>query len=285
MSEQIRTALPVLLPVIGAVTALLMLAWQPWRKTTDVEHRRGCWAAPVAFALAFVIAFAVIEGTRGFQLKDRWHWMLRIAGTGSALGVIAAIWRPAFATRLIFALLLALSAGALLRLPADFSSPVLWKAAFGGVVLIAWLNLDGLAKRSPGARLPLALAIVFTALSMILLQSYQAKFSLLAAAMAACCGIIVVFALLDRRINLGSGGALASTAILASMVFIWWLYCRDTVGTWPFALILLSPAGLWPCEWLAASRSKPWRAAVLGVVGVALLAGLAVFLSVAAKEG
>lgn len=287
MGEEASKALPVLLPVIGAVTVLLLLAWQPWRRKKSIEtgQWRGHWAAPLAFALAFVIAFVVMEGSRGFQLKDRWHVMLPITGIAGAVGIVVGLWRPGWWVRAVLAVIVAIAAGWYLRTPASFEQPLLWKGILAAGVLLSWLNLEMLAARRPGPLIPLALIVVFTALSIVLVESYQAKFSLLAASMAACAGVILIMTMFNRAISLASGGTSVIAAVLSSMALIWWPYSREAVGAAPFGLIWATPAALWIAELPGVRRRRPWLSGALGLAGVGILAAAAVVQAIRAKQG
>lgn len=262
MSQEAITALKVLAPAMGVAIIVLSLAWRPWqRRSAQVQH--GYWGGPIALGLGFLAAFFVIAGPRGFLLKDRWHWMAAIVGASVVLGLIAALWRAVPIVRFMATVALAFATGALLQPPATVANPLYWKLAFGAVVLVSAQPLGIIALKHRGIALPLMFIPVFTGLSIMLLETRQAGFSLLAGALAAMCGVAFVIALFNRQFSLGHGGMFVLAAVLPTLSLLGWFYNVIEAPIWPFAILAVSPLMLIVCEVRLLTRVKPWQGLAL----------------------
>jgi hypothetical protein len=279
MNQEARQALTVLLPAMVTAAAVLLAAWRPWQRAARVEH--GDWGGALAVGLGFIAAFYFVAGARGFQLHERWHWLWMIANAAMALGVVASFARANSLMKILSGTALAGATGALFMPPGSAANPVLWKAGLGASVLMVWMMSEPLAQRRRGVAMPIAMVIVLAGLSIIMLQTRQAGYSLLAAALSAMCGVATVIALLNPRFTFANGAMHVLSAMLASLCAIGWLYNFTDVPVWPFALLIVSPLMMWVGELPRLARLRPWQRAGITVavatIPVAIAVGWAVF--------
>ncbi len=276
MPEEARIALPVLLASLVTTAAILLLGWTFGRR--GAVEQRGRWALPLALGLGFAAAFAVIAQWRGIQLAERWHWLLPMAMSAMVLGIITAVWRSSSIIQITaIALVMSAVGGLLFHPPPIVEQPWMWKAGLAALILVSWMNLEGLAARRGGVSLPVCLVIVFGGLSFVLVESRQAGFSLLAAGMAAALGVAVVFALRNRNLCLASGAMFVVATVFTGLLAVGWLYSGSEIGAALFVLILIAPAAMWIGELSIVRRMKPWQAMIVraAVVGAPVLVAAA----------
>src|SRR4051812_49268733 len=120
MPQEALTALPVLAASFVTTAAILLLAWfaGPQGAMGNAGARRGGWAVPLAFGLAFTVAFFVVAKWRGVQLIERWHWLLPMVLSAMALGLLAAACRHVFIASVMIGVVTSAVAALLFRPPA-----------------------------------------------------------------------------------------------------------------------------------------------------------------------
>ena len=282
MSQEAQQALKVIGPAMVIAAATLSIAWQPWQRQPRIEH--GYWGGAVALGLGFIAAFYFVAGTRGFQLQDRWHWLWMIANAAMALGVIASAVRANSLMRMLAGTVLAIATAVLFQPPLSAANTTVWKAGLGAAVFVLWLLGESLALRKAGALMPMTLVIVFAGLSIVLLQTRQAGYSLLAASLSSMCGAAMMIAALNPRFTFANGGMHVISAMLPALCFLGWLYNSTDVPAWPFAILLVSPLAHWIAELPALARMKSWQRASVCVVVTTIFVSIAVAWAVVVIE-
>lgn len=152
----------------------------------------------------------------------------------------------------------------------------------GGLVFASWLNLEWLAQRRPGPSLPLTLWLIFGGLSMVILYSPSANFSLMAASLSAAMGASFIIALLNPRLNLSHGAMHVLATLLAGLLVVGLIY-NQVAPIVSFGLIALAPAMLWIGEAPAVTRLRPWQAVMTRVALAAIPVFIAVLLAMHAS--
>jgi len=271
------------LPAFAIAAAIMLIAWWPrHRKATAGANPR--WAAPIALGLGFLIAFTIVAGQRGWMLAERWHWLAPIVMAATVLGVIAGLMCQRAAPQWICAALAAVATAGLLHVPPGASHPLMWKLATGGLMFGAWICAETLAARRPGVSTPIAWSMIFAGLSIVLLESRLANFSLLAGSVAAMLGGIAVVALINRTVTLSRGGAIIIATFLSALSIQGLLYRAEDAVQWPcYVPIIAAPWSMWIAEIPAFKRMRPWQLVALRIALVVLTVGAAA--AVAMKQG
>ena len=262
---------------------VLLVAWRPWQRT-PVEN--AGWGPTVACGLAVLAGYLAIEGRPQFPPPEKWQWILYLGLAAMGLGLVdligqAARWRPRW-TRGLAGPLAAAAALLMLRHPSPEAQP-LWKAGLGLAVLLSWAALEPLARRRPGASIPLALLLSLAGAGAVIVLSGNAKLAGLAGALAAAMGAAVVVAWWQPRLSLAHGAVVVVVVVLSGLLFLGQAYTYSSVPVVSFLLPIVAPAAAWIVEvpalrGMGAARALLLRAgAVLVVVAVAV--GLALYAS------
>jgi len=141
-------------------------------------------------------------------------------------------------------------------------------------ILIVWSGMDALARKRPGATVPLSFWLAATGASVGLLISTFAVNSQLAGTLAAILGAATVASWIWPRATL-AGGAAGVVAVTLAMLCAGGVHLSALP---PFAglALVLAPLAAWLGELLGAGRMSPRKAVLLRLALVALpvLAGL-----------
>lgn len=282
MGHEARQAMTVLVPAMIAAAAVLLASWRPWQRATRVEH--GYWGGAAALGAGCLAAFYFVAGGRGFQLHERWHWLWMIASAAMGLGLIASFVRANLLMKILSGIALAGATAALFMPPRSAANPLVWKAGLGASVLIFWMLSEPLANKRRGVSLPIAMAVVFAGASIVLLQTRQAGYSLMAAALSSMCGVSMMIAILNRRFSFANGAMHVIGAMLTSLCVIGWLYNLTDVPVWPFALLMVSPLAMWIGELRPIALLRPWQRAGVALAATTILVSAAVAWAVVVME-
>jgi hypothetical protein len=290
---QIMTALA---PAALLAAVIMLIAWRPWRRDVSAQGAKsaimggGYWAGPLACALGFLCSAVTLNnGWPGHPPRERWQWLFYMAIVALIIGVVAALWQPRGWIRLAIGAALGGSVGFLLHVPPSFAEhQTSWRYVLGGGTFLTWLSLDTISLRRPGASIPLALWVVFTGLSVILLESRWALLALMDASVAATLGAIVLTAWLNPRVTLAHGAGHVLATLLSAILVLGWLYNRGDVPAVCYGLMAASPLMLWLAELRFITNLKAWQAAAIrfGTVSapVAMAIGMAALRGEAAES-
>jgi hypothetical protein len=172
----------------AATAAVLLLAWRPWRRGLAPE--RTAWGVGLALAAGYLVGHVGVEGGRPpwppREAVDR-LWYLTFAA--AALSLLDG-WRrcPAWPRWLLRAALWlgavwALALPALLQPGVGEAVPTL--LGLGAAGLLFWAALAAVARRLPGAALPLALLPTAAGTAVLLYRCHSARLAQLAGVVTA----------------------------------------------------------------------------------------------------
>lgn len=273
----------------------MLIAWWPSRSNATTFRRWACSVSALACGAAFLISFRVISGPTAIELREGWQWLGPMAAAATVLGMLAGALASSkcrssnghvtigfFEISTLFGAALAIITAVLLHPPGSIAHPMYWKLMLGGLVFASWLNLEWLAQRRPGPSLPLTLWLIFGGLSMVILYSPSANFSLMAASLSAAMGASFIIALLNPRLNLSHGAMHVLATLLAGLLVVGLIY-NQVAPIVSFGLIALAPAMLWIGEAPAVTRLRPWQAVMTRVALAAIPVFIAVLLAMHAS--
>jgi hypothetical protein len=278
MSQEALKALGATWPAVAVAALCMIIAWRPWRCNDGLWG--GSWGSVAALGLGFIASFVAMNGWPGYPTPQRWQRLVFIGAAATAAGLVAALMQPRGAWRIGLGLAACASAARLIDPPPAFANTGIWKAALGIGSGVLWLGLEPLAERRRGASMPLAMCTVFGGVSVILLESRLANFSLLAAAVSSAAGMAMVVAWLNPRVSLAHGAVHVGVALLASLVLTSWFYRDAGVGSASFILVAAAPLALWIGEAPLIARWRPWKTTVLRAAAVGLLVAIGVALAI-----
>ena len=238
-----------------------------------LRHGFGAIGLGVGFALAFRFTEGIWPALPPVQ---RWHWLVFMALAAAGIGILHGAWARSHVAPLLTALLLALAAAAMLQPLPSQDGHMAWKLMLGAAVGGLFLLLSPLAARRPGHVLPLVLVVTCTAVSVVLVEARSAKFGQIAGSLAAMSGMLMVAALLMRRVRLDGG----PIAVFAMMIPAWMVtgifYDGGELPRIAFAMVPCAPLLVWIGEYTPIARRGGVLAWAVRVVPAALVCGAAV---------
>jgi len=295
----------------GAILLLgVVVAWtisRPHARDGEPEaggsnsHPWSLWpmmlAGAVAMTVTFIVSFRYTEGEWPFPPLSRWHWMFPMALAGGAIGVINSLVPtravPGWLRISVVGGLLALASAMLFRpLPpagdeATFP-PWLWNIGIGLTVLIAWLGIEGIARRERDGWLLFGLIAAFTAASFVIVESRFAKPAQLAGAMAAFCGIAlaisVILTFARQRLPAQCGMIAPLAVILPALLMYGWIYSSGNVPAISFLAAGAGPLPLLLASMPLCRRWSGWRGWVLRAILIVILPVIAVVLTMLRED-
>lgn len=267
--------------VMPAVVALVVMALShipPWRRSSKTL----AWGPAVAIAGTFALAFWSIARWPAFPPPAAQGWLPYFAIGVAVIGIVVTMTRE---NRLV---VLALSIVAIevaswlmMRTRLGARGETAWTVFRWTIVVAAalsvwWLAMELLARRSPGAGLPILLAFFAGVAALVLVDSGIQSFGQMAGAVAIVVGVMGLAGLWFRNLSLAGGGMLALAILLMGLIVAASVYMktRDLVA------LSIAPLMLWAGQ-LPRINRKPWRRFVVG--GIAMLVVLSVALVPALK--
>jgi hypothetical protein len=259
----------------AASAAVLLLTWRPWRR--DLPPERTAWGVGLALAAGYLVGHVGIDGRPPWPPREATDRLWYLTFAAAALGLLDG-WRlcPAWVRWLLRAALW-LGAVWLLARPAlrqpDVCGPVLTLLGLGAAGLLFWAALGAVARRLPGAGLPLALLPTAAGTAVLLYRCHSARLAQLAGVMAAT--LVPVLARSCFRPTL----TVATAPVVLLLPGLWLtgrFYCDPPAPLTSLALLaaaaLAAGVGCLP----GVRRRPAWQRNLLAAVLAALLAGLAV---------
>ena len=287
MSEELQTALPVVVPAALIAAAVMLVAWWPLRRSDRRSQplANAWWAGACAVGVSFIAGlWQIADDWPGLPPKQRWMWLMPMAIAATVLGMVSGWLQPRHVVQLAVGLLLALSATLLLHPPPAVDQPWLWKLGLGAAVLIVWLCLEVQAERHPGPSLPLAMTIVFTGVSLVIKESRFAMLSLSAAAASAAWGSVLLISIFNSKLRVSRGPMHVAAMLLPAMLVLGEFDRRGGVSIASFLLLAIAPLMLWLGELPPLRTRRPWQAALARAALVAVPVLIAVVLAMRAGQ-
>jgi hypothetical protein len=238
--------------VAPGMVACALIMWLAARRRSMERLRARAWAAPLALGLAFLLAFAVINGfSIAWPPNERWKW-LGVAGfVAMGLAIISAAWKPFRGGRVLLAVGAAVSMGALLHPTPVESHPVLLRVAVAAIVFAAAVSLTAIRLVQRGAIGPLTTSICFIGAAFVALRSGFGTLSLMIWAVALALMVMTIAAWRWPQLEFAPGGALWCATMLPVLMGVAADdgYNTGDVPRWCFAVIAAAPLMLWLGEW------------------------------------
>jgi hypothetical protein len=227
-----------LLPAVTA-TAVLLLTWRPWRR--DLAPERTTWGVGLALAAGYLVGHVGVDGRPPWPPREAVDRLWYLTFAAAALSLLDG-WRrcPAWLCWLLRTALW-LSAVWVLARPAlrqgSGAVPALLVPATAG--LLFWAALAALARRLPGAALPLALLPTAAGSAVLLYRCHSARLAQLAGVVAASLLPVLARSYVRPTLNV-------ATAPVVLLLPGLWLTARLYAYTTPPAasLALLAAAAL-----------------------------------------
>ena len=241
------------------------------------------YAAAIAFAAAYIAAFALLPLDAELVPSRHWHWIPYLAGAAAILGPVAAARGVTILERALLYLLASLVAAWFL-VPdwASLQPPrTVWVPGLAvGVTLIALL-VQPLFSRVPAARLLALLALSALVVAALIAGLLSLKYGQAAAIAAAAFAGCAIAAWLSPRSAISGAVALAFAWVVGGWAFIGCIEPQQPL--YPLLLAPAAPLALWCCAIGPAARLRGYGAAALQAGAVALVlavsAGLAAFVT------
>ncbi len=256
------------LPVVLAGVALVVA----WRRR--VSPRSATWGGAVGFAAAFAATQFGLVGRVSLPPSEAWQWTVWLVFAAMAVGIVQSVVEcPAWLTwglRLVVTLF-----AALLAVPLFHEHVTEARLATAAAVLLLWTVLDWLGERLRGATLPLALLVTAIAAAVVLERSANAKLAQLAGAIAAACGAALLVGIWRPQLSLARGAA-GVFAVAIPALLVNGQATTETVPVFAFVLAGLAPVGVALAAAADLRRLSLWRQTATGLIGVVVLAGIAV---------
>jgi hypothetical protein len=225
--------------LVPAVVSTICLAVAAWRRRPLLDRPAGALAA----AGGFFAGYAAL-GWAPLLPADRWHWLPHLALVAAAAGLVGGL--PRVPPALAHAARAAATGLAAWRLaPTDADSfGVVWVLGLFVAMVVTWELVEEVARRQPGALVPLLLTAAAGAAGVVLVQAGSAKFAQLAGVLAAALGPFVLFAW--RRPNSATlAGAVPVVAVLLpGLMAVGKTYTFSDLPRAVFVLAALAPLGL-----------------------------------------
>jgi hypothetical protein len=275
MTEVIRNVFlyVVLVPSTIAGVAILV-AWQPWRDETWLG---GYWGGSIAIGAGYAAAHVLNNG-------DPKHMPYLIAGI-VVLGLAQPLLRKlGGGARWVFRI--TVPYGIVLATIGFMFSETQWS----GLEAILWLDvsmiaiagmeatLEHVAEEHPGATAPLAMIVLASGASGVLVVAGTARMSELMGALAGIGGVLLVSSWWDSSLSLARGGATVFTLIFAA-IFITGFFSLFGPPYWAAVALAVAPQFAWFGEFGPIAELEGWLGTAVRTALFVPPLALAVFLA------
>ncbi len=270
-------------PAVVLALAALVPSYRLWRRDRTVA---GCdWGVALAVGGGFLAGGVGAAGIPDRWPLEKWEWLFVAVAvlTGASLLLALRSWRPwrwllgPSATLLAVVLLTPPGTGHLWE--TGEAVAWVWKLLTAATVGLVWLATEPLARRRPGASLPLALLVAVTGGSMVLMLSGNDVLARTLGAAAAALGVCVVVAWRRPSFAL-TGGATAVLAVtLVGLLSLGRSYSYSEVPLPAYVLPAFAPMLLWIAELPLLAKLRPWQVVLVRLALVSIPVGVAVVLA------
>lgn len=273
--------------VVPAVVcaAILLAAWQPWRRAAP---RDGRWAGAIAIGIAYAIAYAKLVGDFQWPPTSADNWIVYLMPAAMVGGVLfCAFPLPPWARVVAVAALAVVLIWLLLRplVGSEFSGAAAagWIAAGALAMNLWWVAINQLARYGPRLLAPIVLILTAGGGAAILADNgLLQRGGLVLGAMTAILAASAVVAAMSPRFRLAGGGTLAATLVLFGTLLYGYYYIYPDpaprlIGA--MGIVLAAPLLAW-VAWLPGIRRRgAWLRGAIAVAVVLLGVGAAIGLA------
>ena len=259
-------------PAAVALVALLA-SWRPWRREDPVL--RGQWGGALAAGVAFLAAYALLDGEVPAWPPDQArHWLFYLAAGLTLLGLLDAAAHALLHVPDWLRAELALGASAAIVLclfqsllrSDEWPAPVAatWVIGMTVVLHVAWVSSEVLVARLPRGAGPAVLFVFTAGVALVCMLSGSLVYGRLAGVLAVVCGVAFAVALAAPGFTPARGAVSVIVPLSVAVVFLGYhLAGLDaTNGSLLLAGLLLPWLARVP--WLAGRR--PWVRATVAVL-------------------
>lgn len=261
---------------VPAAVALLVLvaAWRPWRREHPVM--RGHWGAALAAGVAFLAAYALLDGeVPAWPPTQARHWLFYLAAGLTVVALLDAaghaflhipVWVRAEIALLASGLLVLCLFFSLLQgdtWPASASAQ--WMVGMTVVLHLAWVSTEMLVSRLPRGTGPAVLWVFTSGAALVLMLSGSLVYGRLAGVMAVAAFVTFVVSLASRGFSLSRGAVTIIIPVTVAILFLGYHLAELDAAN---AALLLGAVMLpWLARLPVLVRRPPW---VRETVAVAL---------------
>lgn len=252
------------------VSVIAMAATRPWRRRRDL----GGWGAALAIVGTFGLAVAHHWYVPSFPPPSAQGWLFYLAAAALGVAVLHTLIRWDLIGIVLSCLLLLATPLLLLRGQQATMEPAafwLWTLGAGAAMVLWWLAMEPLGRRSRGGSLPMILALVAIVSGLAIMAADTQTAGRTVAALAVPLVVIGVAGWWARGRVLGRGGMLAVALLLPGMLLFAHFFATGPV---PYIILLvLAPLTAWAGELRGLGERDSWkRVAVRWVVVLAMVA-------------
>jgi hypothetical protein len=270
----------------GIALLVLLVAWRPWQRARPVI--RGHWGAPLAAGLAFLTAYALLDGEKpAWPPAQARHWLFFLAAGLTVLGLLDALlgallpapeWlRAEVALVASAALVVRLFASVLSAETWPAPSAVQWIAGMTIAVHVTWVSTEQLARRLPRVAAPLVLLVFTSGVAAVTALSGSLVYGRLAGVLAAVTAVACAVSMAAPAFTLARGGVAVIAPLAVAVLLLGYHLADPGVGAVNGGLLLSALLLPWLSRLRPLRRRRPW----VRVTAAVLLALLPVSLAVA----
>jgi hypothetical protein len=265
----------VVLPAVASIIA--MAATRPWRRLRDL----GGWGAALAIVATFGLAVAHHWYVPSFPPPSAQGWLFYLAAAALVIAVVHTL-RPWDIVGIVLSCLLLLVTPLLLLKgqqatmePAAFW---LWTGGTGVAMVLWWLVMEPLGRRSRGGSLPLILALVALVSGVAIMAANTQTAGRTVAALAIPLVVIGVAGWWARGRVLGRGGMLVVALLLPGMLLFAHFFADGPI---PYIILLaLAPLAAWAGEMRGLGERDSWKRVAVRWAVVGAMVALPLVVSV-----
>lgn len=276
---------PILIPAIIA-GVFLLVSWRAWRRKSP--YSRGHWGGALAFAGAYFAAHVLLLSWPAFPPEQSAEWHAWIALALGAVGVAQRWWGDRWF--MTWPVRIAVAGGvcfALLQSPLEHTwgrtEGIAWMAGLTVLLVAVWYSLERIAGFRGGASLPLSLWAWCAIGAAAFTVAGSGALGQLGGALAAACGAAVVLSWWAPGIKLSGGAMTALVPLFYGLVLRSHFFGELTI--WSAALLAAAPFALWFGEQRKFHFTRPWKAALVRMVAIAVPALIALGIEAWLKSG
>lgn len=220
------------LPLLLAVV-VLAIGWKLWEKPRHAKP--PYWPPPTAFGLGVLLAFVIQEGLPSIPVSQKWHSMLPALFAVTVIGATHRVFPRRRSLRFIPEMATAFIAAFAMGFPGQDSMEA--KLVIGIGTLLATMAGRTYILRRPAWVLPVIAWMIYATLSVMILQGYFAKLTIIAGAASMIAAALAVCVLIRKPATLSAG-----TSCVLGFLAVAMAACGDAYDS--------SDAIPTPCWWL-----------------------------------
>ena len=256
--------------------AALLASWRPWRRA-DRPAVRGHWGGALGAGLAFVAAFALLDGrVPPWPPAESRHWLFYLAAALTVLALLDAVVdvRRAGAWWLRAEAALVVCAGAVFLLFQSLLRSETWTAVEAGRRLLvmavllhaAWTSTELLVLRLPRPAGPLVLSAFAGGVAMVLMLSGSLVLGRLAGVLAVTPLVAAAVAPAAPGFSFARGGVTVIVPTAVAILLLGYHYVEPGVTAVNATLLFAGLALPWAAALPPVRRRRPWVRTVTALV-------------------